>query len=257
MKDIFVITCYQYNITKDLINLLGRENCYLVVDKLPDEYLKFKEKYSDIIISKGRFGYYSIDEALGRIEMMSNLLKVTKGDFDWVHVISQNDLPTAGFYRRDQILEKGTEYINICEFPDGSSYMSNYFTVSPEFCYLVESKKQEIIEEIVKWIRNGTTNDLPGAPSEIIWRSIADSLDNRLNDDLRIHVYGNTSVYGIQGLSIGHYTKHNSPLTLDLTDKLEEVMKNDSWFLFARKFDYRSPAYKWAYIQALNKYRER
>lgn len=250
-KDIFIITCYQYNITHDLVKLLGRENCYLVVDSRPDDFKKFKEVYGDRILSYGRFGYYTIDEALGRLNMIRNLMKVTKGQFTWAHVISQNDLPTAGFFNRHNILEVGKEYVHI----NKNGWMSNYFTVGPAFCDLLDSNYDKCVSELIDRSLNGWYDEHKGAPSECLWSHIAERLINRINDDLRLYTYSGpgNDIYGIPGNKLGHFTKKTSPVTLDDTEETRKVLSEDGWYLFARKFDYKSPIYNWAYQQALSR----
>ena len=99
VRHLFIITCYQYEITAALVSLLGRDRCRLVVDLNSDDIDKFHSNMDDIIISEGHFGYYTIDEALGRINMIEELKNDINCESDMYHIISQNDLPTAHFYR--------------------------------------------------------------------------------------------------------------------------------------------------------------
>lgn len=259
MNDIFIITCYQFDITNDLVNLLGRDKCYLVVDSRGDEYKKFRDFYKDRILVSGSFGYYTIDEAIGRLRMIRELMKVTKGNFDWVHVISQNDLPTAGFFNRSNILEIGKEYVHV----NKNGWMSNYFTVSPAFCDLLDMNYDKSLSNLINMVTDypERTSKTFGAPSEHLWVNVANSITNRINDDLRMYTYcdpdcpdldGN-SIMGIPPTKIGHFTKKSSPITFDNTPELRELISNNGWYLFARKFDYKSDAYNWAYNRAFTK----
>jgi hypothetical protein len=253
MRDIVVITCYQFEITDKLIELLGRDNCYLVVDSRPEDFSKFKDKYPDIILTSGTYGYYTLDEARGRVEMMYQLSKIlVDRSVDWVHIISQNDLPTAGWYNRDNILTKGKEYININ--PDG--WMSNYMTISPKLVSYLASYYTAILNTLASWIKKPQLIPKVGAPSEWILSYPIKGLDkiDRVNDDLRIHPYYE-SVSGFDSRKLGHPTKKSSPFTLDNTEELHQLLSEPNWYLFARKFEYNSDAYKWTYNRALNEYK--
>lgn len=256
MKDIFIITCYQFEITRNLVELLGRDNCYLVVDSRPDEYLRFQNELADRILVAGNFGYYTIDEAIGRLEMIRNLMKVTKGNFNRVHVISQNDLPTAGFFNRWNILDSNTEYVHI----NVNGWMSNYFSVTPGFCDLLNSNYDKCIDNLrheVTYYNYYKGKNRIGALSELLWVELAKSIPNRLNDDLRLQAHSvpkDSKVGLIKGIhpdKLGYFTKMSSPITFIDSPELRELLKDDSWWIFARKFDFESDIYNWTYNQAL------
>jgi hypothetical protein len=251
MKELFIITCYQFEITDVLIKLLGRENCRLVVDSRPDDFELFRQYYADIILVAGRFGYYTVDEAKGRLDMMLRLSEYLEfhPDYDWIHVISQNDLPTAAFYYRDQILEKGKEYMQLHR----TGWLSNYMTISVDMVHKLASTYHKDLDLMFSRFYDDFYNKVNAAPSEYLWAGYAKNVINRVDDDLRLEVY-HEPILDIDSRKLGHFTKSSSPFTLDDTPETRHVLSDAGWWLFARKFDYKSPIYNWAYSQALNKY---
>jgi hypothetical protein len=244
MKDYCIITCYQFDITDKLINLLGRDRCLLVVDSSKQDYNKFNDIYGDLIISHGNFAYYSLAEAQGRIRMLYNLECKLGSDFDWIHIISQNCLPTAGFYNRENILDNTCEYIHI----HNSGWMSNYFTITQNLVHYLNTKYNEVSNNILN------LDPKSGALSENIWNKYVYNIPNRVNTDLRFYVYPQDTYYGLKGTKYGRSTKPTSPMDLIDTPATRNALLNKYDNLFARKFVFNSDIYNWAYSQALNKY---
>jgi hypothetical protein len=244
MKDVIIITCYQFDVTRKLIRLLGRDNCYLVVDNRPEDFKLFKDNFGDRIISSGPFGYYTSDEALGRLRMMKNIMEVTKGDFDRLHIISQNDLPTMGWLNRKNIVEPDKEYIHI----NKSGWTSNYMTVTPKLCDYLNSHESEVINYIEKVFWHGDSN-MVGALSENIWSKLLIDYPNRVNSDLRLYTYWDDPIYEYKGKQLGHFTKNSSPLTLKKSKATLDCLSRYDWYLFARKFDFNSDIYNYWYNQ--------
>lgn len=249
VRHLFIITCYQYEITAALINLLGRDRCRLVVDLNSNDIDKFHSNLNDLIISEGNFGYYTIDEALGRIHMI-RAMKYNydlRGKFDMYHIISQNDLPTAHFYR--SLDNYRDNYVHV----SNHSWVSNYMTLNNEgldILYKNLGKAKKVLINMINGI-----NPYVGAPSESIFLDIVSQIPDRVNSDLRLYCYLCKHEYFKNTRLVGKFTKELSPLTYINSPELISAMEDeDSGYLFARKFDYSSDIYKIIYDKALNKY---
>lgn len=249
VRHLFIITCYQYNITNKLIKLLGRDRCRLVVDSNSKDIDKFHRYYNDIIISEGHFGYYTLDEALGRIHMIDalrNNLDI-RGKFDMYHIISQNDLPTAYFYEyADKIKDN---YVHVSD----NSWVSNYMTLNNAGLNTLYNNLDKAREVLI----NAINGKFPyvGAPSESIFLGAVDQIPDRVNSDLRLYCYQCKHEYFKDTRLVGKFTKEFSPLSYINSPELISAMEDEnSGYLFARKFDYNSDIYKIIYDKALNKY---
>lgn len=242
MKEIFIITCYQFEPTLKLIEVMQEfGEIFLVTDRLSEDYDKIKSNFGNKIISEGNFGYYSIDEAIGRLNMFRNLTSIPM-DWDMVHIISQNCLPTDAFLFRKNFIDYSKSYIFID--PD-KRFLSNYASYTKEMVIYLDSMYDRCMDELLYKARVG---DFIVAPSEELWFEVMMecNLPIERGDARRFYVdtwqgkYGNS-----MGWDYGHNTKKLSPLTLDLTPSTINVLSAQDWYLFARKYDFQSEVYNW------------
>lgn len=241
-KEVFIITCYQYEPTLKLLELMEEfGECFLVTDRLSEDYSKIKLEFGDKIISEGNFGYYSIDEAIGRLNMFKNLLNRNL-EWDMVHVISQNCLPTDAFLFRRKFLDFSQSYV----FMDPKKhFLSNYASYTKEMVEFLQRNYDRCLDELLYKAR---TNDFIVAPSEEVWFDAIkrSNLPIEVGDARRFYVDTGDFMYGGHvGWDYGYQTKKLSPLTLKLSKASMNVLSSQDWYLFARKFEYKSEVYNW------------
>lgn len=241
-KEIFIITCYQYEPTVALSELLSDfGECFYVLDRLCEDYLKIKSKYESKIISEGNFGYYSIDEAIGRLNMFKNLLNMNV-EWDMVHVISQNCLPTDAFLFRSNFIDFNKSYV----FMDPNKhFLSNYASYTKGMVMYLNRGYDRCMDNL---LYNAKLGNFIVAPSEEVWFDLVSEskLPIEKGDARRFYVDTGDYIYGNHlGWEYGYPTKRLSPLTLKLSGPTINILSDQNWYLFARKFDYNSAAYKW------------
>lgn len=273
MKHLFIIQCHQYEPAVKLGELIKSINPDFGIFYAWD-WLNFNEgnkfmKLDPSISHPFKIGYFTLDQGLFHL----NLWKYLRSsdlfvEYDYFHVVSQNDLPCVGILNIDNLAGTSgygmwTKVGNVHLFTAKSP---TWYGLSKESVKCVNLHYHRwlahIIEDIYP-IHEDYPKEFTGGIDEYVVGYMLDQVNNefvgKLDKNLHRFIgYTKNKKHTCDKLKIsdfGHYTSKRSPMTLDKLPAVESVIMEYSDTYFARKFDFNSDAYNYYYQLALNKFK--
>lgn len=271
MKHLIVIQCHKYRPAVKLGRLLEKINSSGKLDLQVlyafDEITKDRDKFIKLPNSKGfRIGYFTVDQGLFHLNLLRYLYTEYDKEFDYMHVVSESDLPTLGIFRIDDILKDKDAYgyYHLVNSNGKSLYKAiAWYGLSKYTVDILSGIYRNLIWSFMDdWVTYSNSDHIAsgftGSFDEYSLGRLLSLLPKVLNkysilfDSLRLVLWSDSDKKSIIGCDykvneFGELADNRtSPITLLSTEKTIEAVK--TWnVLFARKFEYNSESYKYFY----------